>query len=465
MKRLLTLLLAMCLLPAVACGSQTPPAPTPTTTQGESAEVHLLAAPTYPEMAPYPDESAFYDSTGSRFDSNSFYKAHERWSADILAQKRYPAGDLSTLDPFFARSMQVFLSRSNGENRVCSPVNLYMALAMLAETTAGESRQQILDALGIESMEDLRLQAKGIWNTTYRDDGATTSILANSLWLNQNISFLSETMDALAEHYYTSSYQGEMGSPSFDRALQDWLNEQTGGLLEDQLGNLKMDPQTILTLASTIYFRAKWANEFSENRTEEGLFSLLSPDGATVPCDFMHQSASRTYYWGDRFSAVSLPFENGGDMWLILPDPEVPMDELLVDEQMAELLLSGGNWEQSKHLIVNLALPKFDVSSQLDLIPGLKDMGIKNVFDFDTSDFSPLTTDTDELAVTQAQHGARVLIDEQGCEAAAYTVMLVCGSAMPPTEEVDFILDRPFLFAITGENGLPLFTGVVNRPQ
>jgi serine protease inhibitor len=35
---------------------------------------------------------------------------------------------------------------------------------------------------------------------------------------------------------------------------------------------------------------------------------------------------------------------------------------------------------------------------------------------------------------------------------------------MPPDEEVDFILDKPFLFAITSETGLPLFMGVVQNP-
>ena len=33
-----------------------------------------------------------------------------------------------------------------------------------------------------------------------------------------------------------------------------------------------------------------------------------------------------------------------------------------------------------------------------------------------------------------------------------------------PEEEVDFVLDRPFLFAITGVDRLPLFVGVVNQP-
>ena len=63
-----------------------------------------------------------------------------------------------------------------------------------------------------------------------------------------------------------------------------------------------------------------------------------------------------------------------------------------------------------------------------------------------------------------ARHAARVRIDEEGCEAAAYTVLGMPASAMPPDGEIDVTLDRPFLFAITGSDGLPLFVGIVNQP-
>ncbi|MCH5231965.1 MAG: serpin family protein, partial [Muribaculaceae bacterium] len=68
------------------------------------------------------------------------------------------------------------------------------------------------------------------------------------------------------------------------------------------------------------------------------------------------------------------------------------------------------------------------------------------------------------LFVSQVQHAARVKVDEEGCEAAAYTYIGMPTSGMPPADEVDFILDRPFLFAITGDSGLPLFVGTVNQP-
>lgn len=88
-----------------------------------------------------------------------------------------------------------------------------------------------------------------------------------------------------------------------------------------------------------------------------------------------------------------------------------------------------------------------------------------DVMDGTKSDFTPLTTANDSLELTQAKHAARVKIDEDGCEAAAYTILGVEATAMMgPEEEIDFTLDKPFVFAITGIDGLPLFVGLVNQP-
>ena len=71
----------------------------------------------------------------------------------------------------------------------------------------------------------------------------------------------------------------------------------------------------------------------------------------------------------------------------------------------------------------------------------------------------------DGVFLSRAEHAARVAIDEEGVTAAAYTVMMEAGAAMPPDEKIDFTLDRPFVFAITSQDGLPLFIGVVNTPN
>lgn len=434
--------------------------------QSRQYKQYALTKVAYPEMAQYPDEEKFIDEKTGEFDSDGFEKVFEPWSAEQRERRNIQEPDIQNLDSFFSKSIQQFLSGAGTDNRVCSPVNVYMALSMLAELTDGNSRQQILSLLGAKNIDALRTQAKAIWAANYCADGATTSVLANSLWLNQDVNFTKKTLDSLAKNYYASSFRGKMGSDNFNKALQDWLNEQTGGLLSEQAGNLEMDADTILALATTVYFRAKWASEFAKESTSKQVF--YTADQKQQTCDFMHQSESGNYYWGKHFSAVSKSLDSGsGSMYFLLPDKDSSPEELLKDSEAMQFLLSRNRdetWKNSKHLTIKLSMPKFDASSDLDLIEGLKKLGIQDVFDSDKSNFSPMTRDIDEVYLGQAKHAARVSVDEQGCTAAAYTVMMMCGGGMPPADTVDFTLDRPFLFVLNGQDGLPLFVGVINQP-
>ena len=152
-------------------------------------------------------------------------------------------------------------------------------------------------------------------------------------------------------------------------------------------------------------------------------------------------------------------------MWFLLPDEGVAPEELLSDPEAMDFLFTANRsvWEKQKFLFVNKSIPKFDVSSQFDLGDGLRALGVTDVFNPALSDFTPMTTDVDvPIVLSQASHAVRVMIDEESCTAIAFTVIGASGAAAPPDDEVDFVLDRPFLFCGTGSNGLRLFVGVVN---
>ena len=51
----------------------------------------------------------------------------------------------------------------------------------------------------------------------------------------------------------------------------------------------------------------------------------------------------------------------------------------------------------------------------------------------------------------------------EGVKAASYIEFPGATSPEPPDEIIDFILDRPFIFAITTDS-IPLFIGTVNNP-
>ena len=444
-KRVLAILAAAACVAVAALAVLPLLKPTPVGASGAIAEASYPPMEKCPERADYADEIAYTD-------------AYFRWLQNRTVQQELPSDFRG--GEFFQRSCAEFLTGAANENRVYSPVNVYMALSMLAEVTDGNSRAQLLSLLGADSLDALHEQAGALWNASYCDDGALTSVLANSFWLSGDIRYNAETAERLAQYYYASSFSGEMGSAEYNALLQDWLNKQTGGLLSEQVKGVEMTPDTVLALASTVYFKAGWLEKFDAAATASDIFHTPAGD---VTADFMHKTtANGAVYTGEGCTAVREAMEGGCAMWLILPDADTTADALLESGAALDMALSSE--PQTRRATVNLAMPKFDVCSDLDLIEGLQTLGVTEVFDAGTADFSPLTQEARALAVTKAEHAARVTVDEEGCTAAAYTVILAEKMAMPAREIVDFTLDRPFVFVITGAASQPLFVGVVNQP-
>ena len=408
----------------------------------------------YPEVPQYP--KAINDLTAVVFDNQ-----YDEWWKSLLERKKLIDGRERSLDSFIYSTAPAFMANDEvkSKNVIYSPVNVFMALSLLSESTGGSSRQQLLRLTGMKDIETLRKTADAIWNSSYRDDGSATALISNSVWLADDFKYNEKTLKALADNYYASSYSGKMGSEEYNKMLQSWLNEQTDGLLKDSADNQSFDPTTVLGLASTVYFSAKWSSKFSDSLNTEKVFHGADGDKKT---EFMNQKDEAKYYYSDRFAAYFKNFENeAGNICFILPDEGVEVSELFNDESALKLM-SGEKMPDSKFLNINFSVPKFDIDSDIDLCENLKPLGVTDVFDGEKSDFSPMF-ETSGAFVNKIDHAARVMIDEDGCKAAAFTVLSACGAMMPPDEEVDFVLDRPFIFVINGTNNLPLFIGVVNN--
>ncbi|MBR3691094.1 MAG: hypothetical protein IKL89_00125 [Clostridia bacterium] len=394
------------------------------------------------------------------------YEDHDLWQADLAqwqAEQKFLSDKthdtLRALTPFFTDGSARLLSAQGSENLLWSPINAYIGLSMVTELTDGASRQQILDLFGARDMDALRQQASAVWESSHSDNGREISALANSLWLEEGLDYRQDTMDSIAYYYYASVYKGDLGSRRINRAIGAWLANNTGGLLKDASENIHLSPETVLALYSTIHFQAKWKDQFKASNNTEGVFH--TPDGDKTVTFMNKKLAQMYYYYGDKFSAVALRLKNGSAMWFILPDEGYTTADVLSDGQYMQMVLQQ-DWENEKWMKVNLSVPKFDVSSTLDLKEGLRKMGVTDVFAQDTANFSKITGDV-PIFLTAANQSVRVQIDEEGVKAAAYIEFPGAGSPQPPEEIIDFVLDRPFVFAITSES-VPLFVGCVNRP-
>lgn len=426
--------------------------PVPEQPEGALSAPYGLAFASYPKMASYP----VYGTMNEK----EYEAAWQLWREDRLAMK--PEGDYTRgLDVGLKRLIPALLDGTPGENRAASPLNVWMALAMLAETTDGRSRQELLELLNAPDLASLRTRANALWRASYCNDGLAASILGSSLWLREDRSYDRTTLRTLAEHYYASSFSGPMGAEDYNETLREWTNAQTGELLEREVEALSLSDDTLMALITTIYFQAPWSEEFYETETR----SFHSPGGDTEE-DFLLESSSALCWFGADFTAAGKSLREGGSMYFLLPREGVTPEALLRSEEAVGFLTdaAGRDRVENRYVHLKLAAPKFDVSAQMNLQEPLKALGVEAIFDPNLADFSPLTGRKESsIAVSSASHAARVMIDEKGVTAAAFTEV-TAGAGEPSPEIVELSLDRPFLFVLSSEDGLPLFVGIVNQP-
>ena len=354
---------------------------------------------------------------------------------------------------FYTQSMGELLA--GDENKVISPVNVYMALSLLAEITDGDTRAEILSVLCAGDIETVRERADILYCFNYKDTPIVQEHLANSLWLASDLTYNDGTLDMLAEQYHASSYAGAMGSDSMSAALREWINANTGNLLEDSVSQISTDPSALLELVSTIYLKAAWDEPFDVERTADGTFHGTNGD---TDCPFMYREDTMSYYWGEKFGAVALSLSETGSAWFILPDEGYTPADLVEDEEVMNVLLQPGDYENCAYPMVHLTVPKFKVASSIDLAESLRSLGIERAFDPETSDFTGLTDAA--MFISRVEHTAMLEVDEEGVTGAAYVDMMMAGASLPE-EEIDFTVDRPFLMAIKSNDGALLFAAVV----
>ena len=398
-------------------------------------------------------------------------------SAEDLQKAGEAKGSGIPLADFFTRSMAEILggteTEGNHANRLYSPLNSYMALAMLAQCTGGESRAEILQLLGADSIEALRKQASSVYlaNSFYTHEAK--SVLANSLWLDKRLSYHEDTVKTLADTYFASSYRGEMGSEGYSKALRTWTKEATDGLLPaEYVDGVRTDPDTLAMLVSTVNLDVKW-DGFKKNNSFAGTFSGADAEQNVI---YMRQDIeSTTYVLGDSFQAVSVKMGGGMRMWLILPnggEGGFTPEELLRNETYSTFVRTliqqkragwgeigeGLAWRPAK---VHLTLPRFDITAENDLKENFRRLGLIKTLSETEADFSGLTDMPAYLR--EFRQASRLIANEEGVRAVSFTLAAPSKMAHLP-DEVTLIFNRPFLFLLTSADDLPLYAGIVNQP-
>ena len=423
------------------------------------AETSMEARMTYEQFtlseASIPDtpRSPFLDGSDLA-DDEALANYNAWWSAKFDRQM----SELPNLDRVrdFARiSARIMLDGDGATNTLCSPANLWIYFNLLSNLTAGDSRAQILRAMGSDAGTD------AVYNALYWDDGQSVCRPAASLWLDRRTTLSDALADRFAAQLHTSVFQGPMGETAYDEAFRAWLNEQTNGLLSTYVEGLSLNPATGLALCATVYLRCAWSQPFDPADTSPEVFH--SPNGdCTV--DFMHKTQTGgAVCLGEGFSAALLDLQDGGYVTLVLPDPDRSVGDILLSDELFDCVFAGREWDDVQRGRVKLSMPRIDVMAVTPLTQTMAQMGVTDVFDPDLAVFSEEIRSEGRLALSAVDQYARLIMNEDGVEAAS---MIVSDGALLPgdAQEIEFTLDRPFLFMVFSDTNVPVFMGIFKTP-
>jgi serpin B len=363
-----------------------------------------------------------------------------------------------------------------GRNFIVSPLSFHAALALVADGARGETQRELLGFLGSPSLAELhrspttRLVARlrHLPNTSF----------ACGVWVDRGRALTSEFADAAASRYAAVAEPADFATqPEQARErVNAFVSDATEGLIRDVLPPNSVDSSTVVVLANAVHFKGTWSLPFHPSATFHAPFHLL--DGGAVRAPFMTTEIpfERHVAAFPGFTALKLPYKNvggggGGDgvpraafyMLLLLPDGDGAFKLAdLYDMAVTTPEFIKKHTPAAEAPVRRLMVPKFKFSFKFEAKSDMRKLGVTRAFA--GGDFSGMVTGGDGLFIAEVYHQATIEVDELGTVAAASTavVMMQQGSSLPP---VDFVADRPFLFAVVEElTGAVLFLGHVVNP-
>ena len=330
---------------------------------------------------------------------------------------------------------------------------------MTANGAAGDTLAEFEALLGAD-VDTVNANAASLL-AEYRDlGGSTVSSIADSLWLDGSLAAREPFLSRCTAFYDAGLYQADLATEQTRRAVNGWVEENTGGMIPEILTEVPAEDAALL-LVNALYLKNTWADGFDPNSTRED--SFYAADGTGTVTVFLSNGIRQEQYFRTEDAAgVVLPYDDGRLAFAaVLPDGDLDAWLESLDGGTFPALIGAA--EDTRLL---LRMPKFEAEWGGELADALAALGLDAAFDPTRADFSGLgTTESGPLFIDSVLHRAKIQVDEEGTEAAAATVVMAPAGAPAPVDYEELILDRPFCYAIVDlERGVPLFLGTFERP-
>ena len=361
----------------------------------------------------------------------------------------------------FATNFFKLAAKKPDSNIVVSPYSVSTALSMAYNGAGSKTKtemQNVLDYTGL-SDEAVNQQNSSLYKSLMQVNPSSELTVANAMFANKNFEFVKAFMDSNQKYYGAKLETLDFADLSTVNKINNWVKDNTKSKIPSILDKVATD--AVLYLVNAVYFKGVWLDEFKKDETQPVDFKLSNGSKKTV--EMMNRSAKMSYFAGNNFQAVMLPYKDKRlQMCIFLPDKKSNITAF-INSLTSE---SWSEWrEQFRKEEGHLGLPRFKVEYKTELSEVLKAAGMPCAFEDNCADFKKMIEQN--AMISRVLHKTYLEVNEKGTEAAAATAieMSVTSAPMNPKPPFEMICDRPFVVAIRDEKtNAILFVGAIVDP-
>lgn len=431
------------------------------------------------------------DEPGVQTTEQSQVTASDSANSDVEANRQTTKNSYEIVQKF---GYQLFAQNIEEKNPVLSPVSAYLALSMAGCGADGVTGDEFRSVLG-----DMEVFSDDMVNSLAQNGDVLNLSIANSAWIDDEFIVEDDWLGIIQSLMHAEAFQADLSTTEAMNSMNHWIARQTNGMIDNMIEK-PLDAWTRLVLFNTIYFKGKWETPFEAENTHQEDFYIdqvqkVSEQSElcglpTADTSKSTQGITSTTEQVDMMNlymtyldCISNDFTEG----VILPYQKNANDTGYQDIKLALIALKPTNGESIRDVYrkltpdvlnnmlrnkqneqVHLKLPKFAITFDQELNQSLVNMGLTECFDPEKANFIPMGKSKYDanLYISLVRQKAKIIVDEEGTEAAAVTEIDMKDGAGMISEPKELYFNEPFLYMIMDmDREIPLFIGILDNPK
>lgn len=341
-----------------------------------------------------------------------------------------------------------------------SPMGATFMMGMLAEGAEGETQREILKTMCLDeaTAREVSQMCEVLIDDVPEADRQVTLKIANAIYTNKDYNLKKEFKKCMDEYYDADVRSLDFSKAESLNAINNWAKDKTNGKIQKIIDRLS--PDAVAYILNSIYFNAKWTNQFDREDTKTETF--MTESGEAHQTEMMNNNAIVACAANDVMSMVCLPYGSGTvwNMYVMLPNEGKTVDDVLGS-------LNTESWmnvcKGLKNMRLNLKMPKYSTDNIIDMKTALAAIGMTKAFS-PNAEFGKIT-DSKNMYISSMAQRAQINVTEEGSEMVAVSTgdLSTLGGGADIFGNGEFFANRPFVYIVAENNtGAIFFAGVYN---